>query len=97
MRRSSETRRTATSTASRRDVTVAWGGRELEEFQRQGKALAGMLADGGHAVTTCFLSECNHFEMAARIHAADSPIASAILSQMGLDRSSTRSPGHLNA
>ncbi len=80
-----------------RDVTVAWGGRELEEFQRQGEALAGMLADGGHAVTTCFLAECNHFEMAARIHAADSPIASAILSQMGLDRPGVRRPGHLSA
>ncbi len=80
-----------------RDVTVAWGGRELEEFQRQGKALAGMLADGGHAVTTCFLAECNHFEMAAQIYAADSPIASAILSQMGLYRSGARTPGHRNA
>ena len=67
------------------EVTVAWGGRELDEFQRQGKALAGMLADAGHAVTTCFLAECNHFEMAAQIHTAGSPIASAVLSQMGLD------------
>lgn len=44
-------------------LVIAWGGRELEEFQRQSREFADAWKAGGHECTALALQGCNHFDL----------------------------------
>lgn len=60
---------------------VAWGGKELAEFQRQGQALAAAVTDQGGEVETIFLADKNHFELSRDYCDFNSPLFQAIVAQ----------------
>ena len=65
-------------------VIVAWGGKELEEFQRQGAEFADAATRNGIPVRKIFIEDCHHFEMGAALYNKGGPIFAAMLDQMGL-------------
>ena len=60
----------------------AWGGRELEEFQRQSASLAEAWEKSGMAVQRLFFQDNNHFEMGCENMDAGSRLAKATLDQI---------------
>jgi arylformamidase len=60
----------------------SWGGRELDEFQRQSASLAEAWENKGMAVQRLFFKDKNHFEMGCEHMNLDSPLAKATLIQI---------------
>ena len=60
----------------------AWGGRELEEFQRQSASLAEAWENQGMAVQRIFYHDKNHFEMGCENMDSGSRLAKATLDQI---------------
>ena len=61
---------------------IAWGGLELDEFQRQSVALAEAWESQGMAVQRLFFQDKNHFEMGCEYMDLKSPLFKAILAQI---------------
>jgi arylformamidase len=71
----------------RRDLPpaiVAWGGKELAEFQRQGEAFAAAWEGACGSVTRLFFPDNNHFDQYDEIGKADSHFTLSFLGLMGL-------------
>ena len=62
----------------------AWGGGELDEFQRQSRAMAETWEKTGVDVQKFVFEDHNHFEMFNAFVAADSPLRAAMLNQLKL-------------
>lgn len=67
---------------------IAWGGCELDEFQRQGVTLADAWEREGMAVQRLFFQEKNHFEMGSEYMNLKSPLFKALLAQIKGDQGS---------
>jgi arylformamidase len=65
-------------------VIVAWGGGELDEFQRQGAEFADALILNGNPMSRIFIKDRHHFEMGAELYRVGGPIFAAMADQMGL-------------
>jgi arylformamidase len=65
-------------------VLVAYGDKESPEFQRQGRSFAAALRERGLASKELVLAGCNHFEGIRTMMDPASPLARAVLTQMGL-------------
>ena len=61
---------------------IAWGGLELDEFQRQSVSLAEAWESQGVAVQRLFFQDKNHFEMGCEYMDLKSPLFKAILAQI---------------
>jgi hypothetical protein len=61
----------------------AWGGKELDEFQRQSRELSHAWEKTGVDVQRFFFEERNHFEMLDEF-STPGPLVAAMLSQMNL-------------
>jgi len=64
---------------------VAWGGKELAEFQRQGVAFADAWEEATGSVTRLFFAENNHFDQYDAIADPDGHFAITFRAMMGLD------------
>ncbi len=65
-------------------VVTGWGGKELDEFQRQSTEFTAVLKASGRTVADNFFAGDNHFQMANRLHETGSPIFTATCEMMGL-------------
>ena len=63
---------------------VAWGGKELAEFQRQGEAFAAAWEGACGSVTRLVFPDNNHFDQYDEIGKADSHFTLSFLALMGL-------------
>jgi len=61
---------------------IAWGGLELDEFQRQSVSLAEAWESQGMAVQRLFFQDKNHFEMGCEYMDLKSPLFKAVLAQI---------------
>lgn len=65
-------------------VVVAYGDQESPEFKRHGQSFAAALKERGHTAQLLSLAGCNHFEGIATMGDRHSPLARAVLGQIGL-------------
>lgn len=65
-------------------ILVAYGDKESPEFQRQGREFAAALKQRGLPSQALILAGCNHFEGIHSMSQANSPLARAVLTQIGL-------------
>jgi arylformamidase len=65
-------------------ILIAYGDRESPEFQRHGRSFAAGLQRNGRPSRLLVLSGCNHFEGIATMTDPRSPLARAVLTQVGL-------------
>jgi arylformamidase len=65
-------------------VLVAYGDKESPEFKRHGESFAGALKERGLTARLMVLPGCNHFEGIATMTNPQSPLARAVLAQIGL-------------
>jgi arylformamidase len=65
-------------------ILVAYGDRESPEFQRHGRSFAAGLQRNGQPSRLLVLPGCNHFEGIATMTDPRSPLARAVLTQVGL-------------
>ncbi len=71
-------------------ILVAYGDKESPEFKRHGESLAAALKDRGLASRLLVLAGCNHFEGIATMGDKQSPLARAVLAQIGLAQAGSR-------
>jgi len=65
-------------------ILVAYGDKESPEFKRHGESFASALRERGLAARLMVLAGCNHFEGIATMTNPQSPLARAVLAQIGL-------------
>jgi arylformamidase len=65
-------------------ITVAYGGHESPEFQRQAREFTAALRAASRPVELVYAEGVNHFDMLDLLGAKDGPLAHAALRQMGL-------------
>lgn len=63
---------------------IGWGGKELDEFQRQGRDFLAAWRAAGLEAQDFFLPERNHFEMGQEYGNPESPVQRALQKMMGL-------------
>jgi arylformamidase len=73
-------------------LIVAWAEADTDEFRRQSRAFAEAWAGRGFPCERIEMAGFNHFDIVLELNRAESPLAAAVLRQMGLSRAGTPAP-----
>ena len=65
-------------------ILVAYGDKEIPEFQRHGRTFSAALKEAGHKATPLVMAGCNHFEGIQTMTDPQSPLTKAVFRHMGL-------------